>query len=87
MVGNGYVNLFYLTYHAFNAIKKKDLVYYIEKVKAKVIAAKQIQNLCSEIENLSESIKSLANTIERLNKELMVVKNVNNILENRVVTL
>ena len=85
MAGND-VNLFDFTY-AINAIKKKDLVDYIEKMKGKVVADKQIQNLCSEIVNLSENVKSLVNTNERLTSELMVVKNVNNILENRIVKL
>ena len=31
MAGNDYVNLFYFTHDAINAIKKKDLVGYIEK--------------------------------------------------------
>ena len=74
MVGNNYVNLFYLTYDAFNAIKKKYPVYYIEKMKGKVVLVKQIQNSCSEIENLSENVKGLANTNGRLTNELMVVK-------------
>ena len=42
MAGNYYVNLFYLTYDAINVIKKKDLVDYIEKMKAKVVHDKQI---------------------------------------------
>ena len=40
MAGNDYVNLFYLACDAFNAIKKKDLFDYIEKMKAKVFAVK-----------------------------------------------
>ena len=43
MAGNDYVNLFDLTYGAINAIKKKDLVDYIEKKKGKVVADNQIQ--------------------------------------------
>ena len=59
MAGNDYVNLFYSTYDAINAIKKKDLVDYIEKMTGKVVADKQIQNLCNKIANLSENVKSL----------------------------
>lgn len=87
MVGNDYVNLFYLAYDAFNAINKKGLFDYIEKMKAKVFAVKQIQNLSSETENLSENVKSIMNTNERLTNELIVVKNIKNILENRVANL
>ena len=87
MVGNDYVNLFYLAYDAFNAINKKGLFDYIEKMKAKVFAVKQLQNLSSETENLSENVKSIVNTNERLTNELVVVKNIKNILENRVANL
>ena len=41
----------------------------------------------SKFTNLSENVESLVNTNERLTSELMVVKNVNNILENRIVNL
>ena len=87
MAGNDYVNLFDLTYDAINAIKKKDLVDYIEKMKGKVVADNQIQNLFSKIANLSDNVKNLVSTNERLTSELTVVKNVNSILENRVVNL
>ena len=85
MAGNDYVNLFDLTCDAINAIKKKDLVEYIKKMKGKVVTDNQIQNLCSEIANLSDNVKGLVSTNERLTSELTVVKNVNNILENRIV--
>ena len=87
MAGNDYVNLFDLTYDVINAIKKKDLVDYIEKMKGKVVADNQIQNLCSEIANFSDNVKSLVSTNEGLTSELTVVKNVNSILEIRVVNL
>ena len=85
MAGNDYVNLFDLTYDAINAIKNKDLVDYTNKIKGKVVADNQIQNLCSEIGDLSDNVKSLVSTNERLTSELTVVKNVNTILENRIV--
>ena len=77
MAGNDYVNLFDLTYDAINAIKKKDLVDYIEKMKGKVVADKQIQNLCNEIANLSDNVKSLVSTNERPAS----------VLENRIINL
>ena len=87
MAGKDYVNLFDLTYDAINAIKKKDLVDYIEKMKGKIVADNHIQNLWNEIVNLSDQVKNLVSTNERLTSELSVVKNVNNILENRIVNL
>ena len=87
MASNDYVNLFDLTYDAFNATKKKDLIDYIEKMMDKVVAENQVQNLCSEIANLSDNVKSLVSTSERLTSEPTVIKYVNNILENRIVNL
>ena len=55
-------------------------------MKGKVVADNPIQNLCSEITNLSDNVKSLVST-NALTSELTVVKNVNSILENRVVNL
>ena len=56
-------------------------------MKGKVVADNKIQNICNEIANLSDNVKSLVSTNERLTSELTVVKNVNSILENRVVNL
>ena len=84
MAGKDCVNLFYLTYDAINVIKEKDLVDYIEKMKGKVVTDYHIQNLCNEIANLSDKVKDLVSTNERLTSEL---KNMNNILENKIVNL
>ena len=87
MADKDYVNLFDLTYDAINAIKKKGLAEYIEKMKGKVVADNQIQNLCNKIANLSDNVESLVSTNERLNSELTIVKNVDNVLKNRIVNL
>ena len=56
-------------------------------MKGKVVADKQTQKLCGEIAVLSENIKSQLSTNERITSEVMVIINVNNILENRIVNL
>ena len=56
-------------------------------MKGKVVDDKQTQKLCGEIAVLSENIKSHVSTNERITSEVMVVRNVNNILENRIVNL
>ena len=76
-----------LTYDAINAIKKKDLADNIEEMKDKVVADNHIQNLCNEIKSLSDNVKSLVNTDEWLSSELTIVKNVNYVLEARIVNL
>ena len=83
--GKDYANLFYLTYDTINAIKKKDLADYIEKMKGKVVADNQIQNLYNEVANLSANVKSLVSTNERLTSELSIIKNVNYFLENGII--
>ena len=40
-----------------------------------------------KLQNISDNVKSLASTNERLTSELSVVKNENNVLENRIVNL
>ena len=62
MAGNDYVSLFDLTYDAINAIKKKDLVDYMEKMKVKVVD-KPIQNQTYAIAYLSDNVKSLVSTL------------------------
>ena len=56
-------------------------------MKGKVVADNQIQNLCNEIANLSDNLNSLVSTNERLTSELTIIKNVNNVLENKIVNL
>ena len=56
-------------------------------MEGKIVTDNQIQNLCSEIVNLSDNVKSLVSTNERLSSELTVIKNVNNVLENRIINL
>ena len=87
MVGKDYANLFDLTYDAINAIKKRDLVDYIEKMKGKVVADSHIQNLYNEIAHLSGKVKNLVSANERLTSKLTVVKNANNILEESIANL
>ena len=49
MAGNDYVSLFDLTYDAINAIKKKDLADYLEKMKGKVVADLRIPQIMLKI--------------------------------------
>ena len=67
--------------------RKKILSTILTKVKGKVVADNHIQNFCNKIANLSDKVKNLVSTNERLTSELSVVKNVNNILENKIVNL
>ena len=49
------INLFELTYD-INAMKKRDLVDQIEKMKGKVIVGCHVKDLCHQIEKLTEML-------------------------------
>ena len=56
-------------------------------MKGKVITDNHIQNLRNETANLSDNFKSLVSINEKLTSELSIIKNANNVLENRIVNL
>ena len=68
-------------------MKKKYLVYHIENFKEKVVAGNDIQGLFNRISELPESVDRLVTANEKLNSELLIVRNVNQNLQNRIVNL
>ena len=80
-------NLFELSFDAINAMKKKDLVSKIEKLKGKLIVDNNIKNLCDQVSRLSENLTKLMESNEKLSSQFIVVKKVNNLLEKRVTEL
>ena len=82
MAENNFVNLY-----AINGTKKKYLVYHIENFKEKVVAGNDIQGLFNRISELPESVDRLVTANEKLNSELLIVRNVNQNLQNRIVNL
>ena len=87
MAETNFVNLFSLSYDAINGIKKKDLVDHIENLKGKVVVGNNIQGLFNQISKLSENVDRLVTTNEKLNSELLIVRNVNQNLQNRIINL
>ena len=53
------INLFDLSFDEINAMKKKDLVREIEKLKGKVIVDNNIKNLCGQVSRLTENLAKL----------------------------
>ena len=82
MAENNFVNLYVI-----NGMKKKYLVYHIENFKEKVVAGNDIQGLFNRISELPESVDRLVTANEKLNSELLIVRNVNQNLQNRIVNL
>ena len=52
-------NFFKLSFDAINAMKNKDLVREIEKLKGEVIVDNNIKNLCDKVSRLSKNSRSL----------------------------
>ena len=77
-------NLFKLPFDAISAMKKKDLVSEIEKLKGKVVFGNNIQNLCDQVSRLSENLAILMESNEKRSSQFIVVKKVNTLLEKRV---
>ena len=87
MAENNFVNLFSLPYDAINGMKKKDLVDHIENLKGKVVVGNNIQGLFNQISKLSENVDCLMTANEKLNSELLIVRNVSQNLQNRTINL
>ena len=79
-------NLLELSFEEINAIKKKDLVSEIEKLKGKVVVDINIKNLCDQVSRLSENLAKLMESNET-SSQFIVVKKVNTLLEKRVIEL
>ena len=80
-------NLFTLSESAINAIKKAELVQKIITLKGKVIVDSDISNLCNQISKLNDTISQLHSTNKKITSDLLVVKNVNAKLEERIISL
>ena len=87
MAENNLVNLFSLSYDAINGMKKKDVVDHIENLKGKVVVGNDIQGLFNQISKLSENVDRLVTANEKLNSELLIVRNVSQNLQSRIVNL
>ena len=67
-------NLFELSFDEINAMKKKDLVSEIEKLKGKVVVDTNIKKLFDQVSCLSENLAKLMELSEKLSSQFMVVK-------------
>ena len=87
MAENCLVNLFSLSYDAINGMKKKDLVDHIDNLNGKVVIGNDIQGLFNQISKLSENVDRFVTANGKLNSELLIVRNVNQNLQNRITNL
>ena len=68
-------------------MKKKYLIYHIENLKEKVVIGNDIQGLFNHISKFSKNADRLVTANEKLNSELLIVRNVNQNLQNRIINL
>ena len=87
MAESSFVNLFSLLYDAINGMKKKDLVDHIENLKGKIVVGNNIQGLFNQISKLSENVDRLVTANDKSNSELLIVRNVSQNLQNRIINL
>ena len=87
MAKNNFVNLFSLAYDTINGMKKKNLIDHIENLKGKVVVVNHIQGLFNQISKLSKNVDRLMTGNKKLNSELFIVRNVNQNLQNRIISL
>ena len=70
-----------------NGMKKKYLVDHIEDLKEKIVVDKDIQGLCKQISKILENVDRLVIANEKSKSELLIIRNINNNLQNRTVNL
>ena len=80
-------NLLELSFSEINAMKKKDLVREIEKLKGKVAVDNIIKNLCDQVSRLSENLAKLMESNEKPSGQFIFIKKVNTLLEKLVIEL
>ena len=81
------INLFELSYDDINAMKKRDLVNQIEKMRGKVIVGSQLKDLCSQIRKFTKNLNDVMATNKKTASELSIVRNVNSNLEHGITAL
>ena len=87
MSGNGNQNLFDLSENVINQLKKQELVKKILELKSRVTVDADIRGLCDQIKNLTETVSRLLDKHEQLNSQILICKNVNKHLEEKVAKL
>ena len=67
--------------------RRKIWLIILKNLKGKVVVGNGIQGLFNKISNLSENLDSLVTANKKLNSELLIVRNVDQNLQNRIVNL
>ena len=86
-MGESSTDILYLSESALNSPKKSDLVQKILDLKGKVIVDTDLHKLSDQIHKLTEAIDQISLENRKLTSELVITKNVNRRLEERIINL
>ena len=86
-MGESSTNVLNLSESALNSLKKSDLVQKILDLKGKVIVDTDLHKLSDQIHKLTEMIDQISAENRKLTSELVITKNVNSRLEERIINL
>ena len=86
-MGESSTNILSLTELALNSLKNSDLVQKILDLNGKVIVDTDLHKLSDHIHKLTEAIDQISAENMKLTSELVITKNVNSRLEERIINL
>ena len=86
-MGESSTNVLNLSESALNSLKKSDLVQKILDLKGKVIVDTGLHKLSDQIHKLTEMIHQISAENRKLTSDLVITKNVNSRLEERIINL
>ena len=86
-MGESSTNVLYLSESALNSLKKLDLVQKILDLKGKVIVNTDLHKPSNQIHKLTEMIDQTSAENRKLTSELVITKNVNSRLKERIINL
>ena len=86
-IGEISTNILYLSESALNSRKTSDIVQKILDLKGKVVIDTDLHKLSDQIHKLTEGIDRISLENRKLTSELVITKNVNSRLEERIINL
>ena len=86
-MGESSTNILNLSEPALNSLTKSDLVQRILDLKRKVIVDTDLHKVSDQIHKLTEMIDKISAENRKLTSELVITKNVNRRLEERIINL
>ena len=86
-MGESSTNILNLSESALNSLKKSDLVQNILDLKGKVIVDTDLHKLSDQILKLTETIDQISTENRKLTSKLVITKNVNSRLEEKIINL